>query len=577
MSRWLRWQIVVPRLLLCLVAGLGAHLAVGLVIRSLAMRSAEQLLGTKVDVANARVSLADGHMLLGGIRVADPRCPDECWFTAEACELALASRPLLARRLIVPQARMSGMRLGAPGERASADAAKWYNDHAVEAARDRLAKLDDGFGDELLCRLESVRRASEFSKTWLGELAAVEARAAALEKSAAELEKSLGVISANQLRHDRALDESLPRVDEVRRELESLRDDFEKLPASLEEERRLIVAARRKDEQLVRDHAHFQTIDDKLLNAYLLREPLGPAIGGLVDCLRGMRQIVPAAPARTVSPQRGEDLLFAGMRRTPHFLVQALELQGEARIGDGPIEFRGLVSNLTTMPSLHDRPIELRFSGTGAVPLEVRAIIDRTGGRVRDALFVDCEEMSLGERSLGAAGPLRLQVAPSTASLTVSMSAEGNQLCGEIQLVQKQVRITPVSDADDQLPMDEVLGDSIANVNSLATRVSLGGTIEQPACALWSNLGSAVAQALESGMQRKAEAYANALLTEARRQVDERLTALERQLCESRDELSNTANDMAERMDAIARAHGRRERISVEQAGRRLPTTSILR
>jgi hypothetical protein len=157
------------------------------------------------------------------------------------------------------------------------------------------------------------------------------------------------------------------------------------------------------------------------------------------------------------------------------------------------------------------------------------------------------------------------------------MSVEGDSLSGEVQLVQQQVRISPVSGAEQKLPMGEVLGESLGKVNSLATRISLDGTLEQPTCTLWSNLGPAVAEALGSGMQRHAEAHASAVLAEAKQQVDERLAELERQLADHRANLAIKTASMSQRIDTIARVHARRERISAEQVGRRLPTTSILR
>jgi hypothetical protein len=94
---------------------------------------------------------------------------------------------------------------------------------------------------------------------------------------------------------------------------------------------------------------------------------------------------------------------------------------------------------------------------------------------------------------------------------------------------------------------------------------------------LQSNLGSAVADALRHGLEKHAEAQAREILANARRQVDERLAELERQLAEQREKFASKIASMPQRIDAIDRTQARRGRLSVEQAGRRLPTTSILR
>jgi hypothetical protein len=186
--------------------------------------------------------------------------------------------------------------------------------------------------------------------------------------------------------------------------------------------------------------------------------------------------------------------------------------------------------------------------------------------------------LPLGERFLGQAGQLQLQVAPSNGSLTVSMIIDGDKLSGDLQLVQRQVRMAPTFAGDgDALPLGESLDQSLGRLSSVATRLSLDGTIDEPTCTLWSNLGPAVAEALEHGLQRHAESQSRVVLDDARRHVDERLAELDRQLADERERFANRLANMSQRIEMIARGQSLRDRMSVEQAGRRLPATSILR
>ena len=148
-SEFVRWQFVVPRLLLCAVAALGMQYALGLVVRSVAVRMGTDVVGSHVDVAHARISLTDGHVLLSGISVADPRCPGESWLTADLCELEVAARPLLYQQTIIEKARLSGVRI-ASGANHKKDPANWFADHAVETAGERLASIDKRFQQNYL-------------------------------------------------------------------------------------------------------------------------------------------------------------------------------------------------------------------------------------------------------------------------------------------------------------------------------------------------------------------------------------------------------------------------------------------
>lgn len=577
MSRWTRWQFVVPRLLLCVVAALGVQYAAGLVTRSIAVRLGADLVGAQVDVAHARVSLADRHVILGGMKVSDPRCLRESWFTADSCELEVAAMPLLYKQTIIEKARLSGVRIAGSNFDKTASTT-WFSDHDVEAARERLACIDKRFDQNYLKQLESVQRSTAFCTRFPDTIAALESRATELARLADELETTLDAASVNSLRHDKMLNDVPTRVAALRKELDDVTASFTNLPQQLDNERRSIVAARRQDEQFLNATLRFEVIDQNLLNTYLLREQVAQPLDEMATWLRCIRQNVSTDSTRQSEHKRGENVLFAGMRPTPDFLIRALEVQGEAQFMGRPVGFCGLVSNLTTTPAIHSEPIRVRLAATGSMPLELRASINRTGGQVCDELFVDCRDMPLVEQCLGRTEQLQLKLAPSVGTISVRMRIDGDKLSGDIQLMQKQVRMTPtLAGKLGELPIAAPLTESLGQVNSLATRISLRGTIDKPECTLWSNLGSEVAKAMDRALQQHASEHTHAVLAEARRHVDERLAGLERQLSDHQTKFANATAGMPERIETIARLQARGERISVEQLGRRLPNTSLFR
>lgn len=585
MKRWVRWQFIVPRLLLCVVAVIGVHVAAGLAVRSMAARYGARIFGVRMNVAKARVSWSNGRVLLEQLNVVDTDDASKTWCTAASCEAVLAGRPLLAKQVIVTKARMSGIRFedaAATRETAIHDdaaASRWFHDHAVEAARDRLANLAARSDEKLLDQLESVRRINEFRGRWPTEVAALRKRAEALEVSTKALEKSVTAASDNPLRNSPMLDDVSAKADQLRTDVESTRQDFENLAGRLEDQRRAIVAARRRDDEFLRGKLHFEAVDSKLLNAYLLREEAARQLDSLLGWLRRLREMAPADPGGShAARNRGQNVLFAGMRPRPGFLIRELELRGEARIAGRPVEFCGLASNLTSTPASLGEPTRLQLSAKDGVPFELRATIDRTNGNTRDELFVECRELPMNGRRLGQAGQLQLQVAPSSGSLIMSLNTDGSKLTGDIQLVQRKARMTPAFACHGiTLPLGESMDQSLGKFDSVATRISLHGTIDEPTCTLWSNLGPAVAEALRHGLERHAETQVRVVLEDARRHVDERLAELDRQMADERGRFANRVAKMFQRLETIAQAQTPRERISIEQAGRRLPATSILR
>jgi hypothetical protein len=298
----------------------------------------------------------------------------------------------------------------------------------------------------------------------------------------------------------------------------------------------------------------------------------------LVAFLRDVRRLVPANGAQRSQPPRGQDVLFAGIRQTPEVSIRRLEFAAQARVMGQPAELRGVMTGWSTAPLVASQPILIRIVGSGSVPMQLRATIDRSGGRVCEELVVDCPDIQLNPQSLGRAEQLRLLVTPSSASLSANIRVEGDELQGDVQLVQKDARITPDRSTEfGGKSFETALAASLASQKSVATRVSLGGTLEKPSCTLSSDLGSVVADAIRLAAEKVEQEHARAVLAAARKRVDERLATLDRQISEEQAKFRARIAPSPERLNAIARSQTRRERLDGRQIGRRLPANSILR
>jgi hypothetical protein len=151
-----------------------------------------------------------------------------------------------------------------------------------------------------------------------------------------------------------------------------------------------------------------------------------------------------------------------------------------ARLGGQVAEVRGTLTDLTDLPSRHDKPIQLRLTSAGAVPLELQATIDRTGSVARDELLCDCRGIIVPKLSLGQVDELSLALSPSSAAVSISVLAEGEKLSGNIQLTQKQVHLVPVLSGQlTDLPIVAALQSTLADFDAVATRITLSGTLSK--------------------------------------------------------------------------------------------------
>lgn len=583
MRRWLQWQTLVPRLLMIGVLLLAAQYGLGVVIRLVVIRSGSAALGGKIAVDHARVSLGDRRIVLSGVRIADANASSRSLLRAERCEFKYAARPLLHKQLVIESGRVDGLQIDAFDElitssrhATSLPTANCPTGDADVSARKWLEKLNQRLSLDVVNQFASVTRTEQYCEHWQKQSAALDQRLDELETQAAEIEESVAAAEANPLRNDKQLDELRQKASDVQHEFTKLRIELDNLPDQLEAERRAIIAARRQDEEFVGKQLKLEPAEARSLSAYLLRNETANQLEGLISCLRSIRAAETANACFTKQPSRGKDVLFAGCRPTPDLLVRSLQLSGAARIGGQPVTLTGMLSNLSSEPKLQSGPTQLHLVGNGSLPFELKLTTDRSKAVPQDELLLDCQGIVMHRVVLGNDDQLVVQIAPSVGTLSVSIVLNGDRLNGEIQVVQQKASLVPALRGTSGTVLTSSVGETLGNVHSIATRVSVSGTLDKPKCELWSNLGAAVAEAIQRALRKTSDQHARSLFAEAGRRVDERLAEVDRQMMELQTRFSSETSEMTARLQTIATSEAPRYRIS-EHGGRRLPMNSLFR
>jgi uncharacterized protein (TIGR03545 family) len=580
MNQFLRWQTLAPRVLMVVVALLTVQYVLGRLVKSIATGSSDVVVGRRVAVDHARVAVLDRQLHLGGFRIEEGRGSARNWIEADHVVLDVVTTPFFYKQTLVDRGTVSGLRFGgsSPDEKVqSSGAPQLFGDNSARRTEDWFEQLCTQFQKNWVSQFKSVQLADELLAEWPKQTGVLEKRLRDLRQRANDLQRVADAAQANPLRHGKQLDSLPTRVESLRNEFAQVDVELENLLATLDTHRRAIVAARQQDEQLVRERLRTEPADASALTAYLLCGQIAKPIDEALNWLRWTRNVAPAQPAPRRGA-RGEDILFAGCRPAPQVLIRALELQGTSRLGGQPVELRGMLTDLSTTPSRHSKPIRLRLKSSGPQPLDLQAIIDRTGAVPRDELIVKGSGISLPKLSLGRPDQFALALEPSLASLSTHLVASGETLVGDIQLVQTRVQILPVLSGNvGDVPLAMALGESLRTVDSLTLRISISGTLADPKCTLWSNIGPKVAEALQLAIGRAADDRARKLLARAQRQVDERLAGLERAAIQQHADLFSQLTSSTGQLETIANRQSVRPRLSHEQLGRRLPANSLFR
>lgn len=587
MSKLGHWQLWLPWLMFAAVMLLSVQYVLGLVTRSKVIDSGAAMFGGRVDVGHARVSIVDRHIALHDVCVADPRRPFNNLVEGDRCEFDVAAGPLLHKRTVIERGSVTGLRFATPRDESgtssksrsavAAPSIQWWNDTTNQQPTEWLELLIRRFDPRLVNQFEAIKQTSALDDRVPREAAALDKRVRELARRAEELQSKVNRALANPLRNAEFLQAIAQEVPALQKEFADAAAEMERLPDSIDADRRAIVAARRNDEAWLRDQLQFPPLEAEALTAYLLQKQVTAPVDEVIDLLRVIRQIVPAKTAAS-SPagQRGEDILFAGCERAPQLLVRKLVLAGMATIGSRRVELRGTLSDYAFPPALHDQPLRVKLTSLGSVPFELQATVDRLGATAHDELAIDCQGIVLPRTELGESEHLRLELAPSSGALSIRLKLDGDALSGEIELVQKQVQITPSIGRDlSTVPITAALDDALGNVDALATRITISGTLAQPRCRLTSDLGPVVAEGMDRALWRATELHVRRMMSNAERQVDQRFTELERQVAEIQAELRPQLAQAAGQVSDIAARRTPPQRITTERVGRRLPANSL--
>ena len=566
--RFLRFNYILPRLFLLFVLLLVTEVASGYLARWGLIAAGESAIGAKVEIGQVETSLLKTRLLINDLAVANPNSPMKNLFEFERMIIDFDSSSLLRKKMIADYGIVRGLTFGTPRENSgelpespaepeSLPKEDWLSPEAKQQAVNWLANLETRFSTDVHEQLQSVRLAEEMSARWPDKYRQLEAAARAIKADSKILKERVDIARKNPLRNLDFL-ASLPQeTAKLRRSLRDLQAEMAALPAQIEADRAAVLAARVHDEKLIRDSFQLDNIDAQSLSNYLIGEQIAGPVGETIAWIRWARKMVPARSQKRLSISgRGEDVQFAGTQPLPNLLIRGLRLEGSARLGGQPVELAGMLRDWTTQPDLHSRPTTLELTTSGSLPMTVRATLDRTSDIPHDTFVVNSNGLVMPKLSLGDRGPLRLAVAPSTATLSMNLQLQGDQLVGDLQIVQQGLNIQPkISSNLLGGKLQTALAESVSSIDSSTTQVTFVGTLDAPKMQFSSTLGTELAEAIQQAATLAAKAEGDRLLASSQQKVDAQLAKFSSELQQFQSKL---AADLAQPGEIIASLLGQR-------------------
>ena len=505
-------------------------------IRRSLEEAATTSLGTQVDIGALDLRLTEGVVALIGVAVADPFDSTRNLIEAADSRLELEIEPLFAKKVVVRQLSVRGIRLGTTRDVPArpVDTAGFAPRALRELRRFReqidvpllsLTPIDTirslvldpaqlrtvQSATALRNRADSLRTNLVSRGETLARTDVVDSGEALVGRLRTESVRSLGVTGT--VRAVRDVRRLLAAVDSLRREVETLRRDTERGFDSVVAATNAVNDARRADYAFARGLLRLPVFD---------APSIGPALFGDVSIstfekanywVSLGRQYAPPGllPRQRPGSRRvrraGTTINFVEPGDLPDFLLRAAEIS--LSLGDDMGAARGeytlTLGDITTAPSLLGRPATFRLTRAAtqsAAPLlEVTGSLDHTGAMPNDVINVRAEGVRLPRFGLpgvpltlvagGAESRLRFEL------LGDSIAALWSIRAGAPQWLRDSARTRPLN------ALETIVVDVLERIRVLDVEAELAGTLSSPRLAVRSTIDREVAAAIQSAMGEK--------------------------------------------------------------------------
>lgn len=524
----IRWSYLIPRLILLTAAVLAVSWWLDPLLHWVIVRLGEGVAMAKVDISELSTRLPAAEVCLRDVQVANARDPARNLFEADEITLGFETNALLKRKFVVREGRIAGLRIGT--SRATPGTLERRGGLLDWLPDDLAGRLDAGqvadFGRPWLERfamllkrqiteeveqLESVRLARELTTRWPAELARMEARVDQFKARADRLQQLARGSSANPLENAGKAQEIIAEVDSLQRDIATFRSEVQRLRDQALRDRDGIVTAQRNDLQKIREQLRLDDLESGGLSEYLLGHELHQRVQTAAQWIRWLRQHVPSGNAEdpassTPKRARGVDVMFAGLAPQPDFLIRSLSMEGEGQARGERFQFLGTAQGLTSQPTTYGQPAVFHVEVRGPVAMQIEAVLDRTQPVASDYISVECPALAQPRRLLGKPDQIALAVSPSSASLSLRLELDGENLSGRLSVRQDPVELKPeIAAAYGGQQMADRLADALRDIRTLDVTAQLSGTLQRPTCRIQSTLGPRLAQAFQGLLARELE------------------------------------------------------------------------
>ncbi len=559
----IRWRFVIKRILIVIAILALLRWSLGPLAQFASIWTLESTAGARVDIAHTRVGFFPPRLQYIDVQIGDARKGKEMVnaFAADSVDLTLDGNALLHRRFVASDGRISGIRIG--GQRTtSGHLEKSPEPDSPSDGPSLIGQLLGELGGSAVeglqsvgNSLETVQRSDAIRRRWKQDYAALEDRAKALEVEVRRIRDEAKGID-NPLRDLPKLQATIARAEAVRKELISIRQKLDSLPAQVQADWVALDEAKRMDLQRVREFIPASVEQPERMGPALLKQIVQAQVQGVRDYLDSAREIADwtVASPNLAERTRGDEIRLVNTPPQPSVLIQRCQLDGLMSINDDAYTIMGILENLTHQTDRLDEPFRarLRLEGPRTVRVDFKRHYDAQGGKPRDVLIAHWPNLQLDRTQLGKPSEAQLAIEGGKLDLYVQIEAIGNQMRGQLvsRQADTQVRLE-TADKYARLAAIQSLQNSLAAIDHVEVQANFAGTWSDLDMSLATNLTAALSRGLTNALTDQVAASRQQLESKIEAEHREQMRTLQAWLSEQHAEARDVLAQADTQIDTL--------------------------
>lgn len=431
----IRWNYLLPRLMIALVAVICIRLAANPTCQAIATKSLQAVTGATVQIENTEIGFYPPIVEMTRLQIADPR-RDKMYqnlIEIDELKLELDIDQLLRKSLVVNRAIAEGIHIHSTRKESGHLPTSTDESNHIANSRNGFAEsltlktqsIQTQF-DEAIQDLSCTRTVDEIKTRWQNEFAVIQADIQTLEREAKDLLLSTEA-TTNPLRNIEQIQSKLSTIKQYRESLEALQKKFVAIPEQIQQDQIKLVDSKERDLNRLKEHLPLPLTDKEALNRDLIENTVIRLLDDVKTYLeygetiahytfaspeseRSRGQIFPMHPATSQSPYVRECLISGNLRH-----------RGENH------QLTAKIENLAKNKKHMTLPCRVQMTLQGRNQLMIEYAIQKKGNRELSQLTTHWPSGRTGEFNFGLSNAAGIQWDASDQEIWIQLKKDANK------------------------------------------------------------------------------------------------------------------------------------------------------